>query len=147
MFLILREPADLLATAFITYGNEDRLTRKNQQLSQELSTAGQWMLSSNNPLYTRERSFKHRYYLRQRTPKTSTKLSLPARLIVETSAPSGSLTSRRNQLRRNRPSLRCNLVKEPLDFVKSFCKVYEASCYTADSVINGSSDGECTLFP
>ncbi|KIK07878.1 hypothetical protein K443DRAFT_622384, partial [Laccaria amethystina LaAM-08-1] len=63
------------------------------------------------------------------------KLGLPARLIVETSAPSGSLTLRRNQLRQNGPSLRCNRVKEPLDFVKSFCKVYEASCYTVDWVI------------
>ena len=30
MFLILREPANLLATAVITYRNEDRLTRKDQ---------------------------------------------------------------------------------------------------------------------
>jgi hypothetical protein len=33
MFLMLREPGDSLATAVITYRNEDRLTRRDQQLS------------------------------------------------------------------------------------------------------------------
>ena len=47
--LVLREPADSLATPVITYGSEDRLTQKNQQLSQEPSTSRQWMANSNDP--------------------------------------------------------------------------------------------------
>ena len=47
MFLILREPA-ALATAVETNRNEDTLTRKDQQLSQEPSTSRQWVLNSND---------------------------------------------------------------------------------------------------
>ncbi|KIJ94405.1 hypothetical protein K443DRAFT_361571 [Laccaria amethystina LaAM-08-1] len=81
MFLILREPADSLATAVITYRNEGSLTRKGQQLSQEPSTSREWMLNSNNLFSARERFFKHRHHLRQRSSKALTKVQL----IVETS--------------------------------------------------------------
>ena len=49
IFLVLREPADSLATAVITYKDKDKLTRENQPLSQEPSTSHQWMLFSNDP--------------------------------------------------------------------------------------------------
>jgi hypothetical protein len=134
MFLILREPADSLATAVITYRNEGSLTRKGQQLSQEPSTSREWMLNSNNLFSARERFFKHRHHLRQRSSKALTKVQL----IVETSAQSASLTVRRSQLHRNGPSLQWSRVKESLELVKSFCKVYEASCYTVNWVMKGS---------
>ena len=65
MFFILREPADSLATAVITYRNEDRLTLKDQLLCEKPSTSRQWMLNSNDPLYTSEGFLKHRPHLPQ----------------------------------------------------------------------------------
>ena len=49
MFFILRGPVDSLATAVITYRNEDRLTQKGQQLSQDSPTSRQWMVYGDDP--------------------------------------------------------------------------------------------------
>lgn len=49
MFFILQTTVDSLATAIITYRNEDRLTQKDQRLNKEHSTSLKWRSNSNDP--------------------------------------------------------------------------------------------------
>ena len=84
MFLILREPADLLATAVITYRNEDETDSK--RLTGEPRTLDHTSMDvESQRLFYIPAGAPSRHHLRQRTSKTSTKFILLAQIIVETS--------------------------------------------------------------